>query len=109
MTSISSPLTIPKLFKLLLRKGYKPPPCGQHTEGGYCCAQAVIDFYEDFGDDTKSADSLVKNFLELDRLNVFSAWYDDDEEGWGVHLDLAHDLYARGKIGLAVDYLLFDL
>lgn len=98
-------MTYHELYEQLLAKNYTPRPCGDHVEGAYCCATAIYENWEEFKEDPAGAEEMLRNFLELDRLAIFVAWYGDREEGWGVHLDKAHELYSREKIGYAVEYI----
>jgi hypothetical protein len=105
-------MTYHELMTGLLQKGYQPRKCGDHMEGSYCCARAVYDLYDDFRDDPAVAEEMLRNFLELDRLEVFRSWYSQGEgepNPWDGHLLLANSAYAGGHLDACVAYLLKPL
>jgi hypothetical protein len=102
-------MTFHELFGKLLEKGYQPRPCGDHVEGAYCCAKAIYENWEDFQEDPASAEEMLRNFLELDRREIFRVWFSRGEGQpnlWDGHLLAAHGAYAGGHLDSCVAYLL---
>jgi hypothetical protein len=105
-------MTYRELFEQLLSKGYQPRPCGDHTEGTYCCARAVYDDRELADGDPARAEEMLRDFLELDRKAVFESWFGEPahrtlaQPGWQLSLWMAQGMYADGLIDSCISYIL---
>lgn len=77
-------MTYRELFEALIQKGYQSRPCNQHMQGPYCCARAVLDDAELAATDPAHADDMLRDFLELDRKEVFRVWYGEELHHNGI-------------------------
>lgn len=98
-------MTYHELMTGLLEKGYQPTKCGDHQLDAYCCAKAVYDGYDTFPNPAEAED-LLRDFLELDRREVFKVWYRQGEGEQNFHLTLASSGYNAGSLDACVAYLL---
>lgn len=97
-----------ELYERLIEKGYQPPKCGDHHDGVYCCARDVYDKWETFPD-ASEAERLLRNYLELDRREVFRCWFHrgEGEKSYPRENECAADLfYLNGEIDSTISFIL---